>query len=81
MRGLIRKEGVDLSTQVGSVSLPNPVMTASGTIGHGFGEGEEGEGSQAQERSLPASGHGHILHDILRPHRHVEQHGARVGVG
>ena len=26
---------VDLSTAVGSVSLPNPVMTASGTSGHG----------------------------------------------
>src|SRR4029079_3486191 len=26
---------VDLSTQVGSVWLPNPVMTASGTSGHG----------------------------------------------
>jgi dihydroorotate dehydrogenase (NAD+) catalytic subunit len=31
----IRKEGVDLSTQVGTVALPNPVMTASGTVGHG----------------------------------------------
>ncbi|MGH9152114.1 MAG: dihydroorotate dehydrogenase [Acidimicrobiales bacterium] len=27
--------GVDLSTRVGSVSLPNPVLTASGTSGHG----------------------------------------------
>ncbi|MFN0088857.1 MAG: dihydroorotate dehydrogenase [Acidimicrobiales bacterium] len=27
--------GVDLSTRVGSVSLPNPVMTAAGTAGHG----------------------------------------------
>jgi dihydroorotate dehydrogenase (NAD+) catalytic subunit len=26
---------VDLSTEVGSVSFPNPVMTASGTVGHG----------------------------------------------
>jgi dihydroorotate dehydrogenase (NAD+) catalytic subunit len=26
---------VDLTTQVGSVALPNPVMTASGTSGHG----------------------------------------------
>jgi dihydroorotate dehydrogenase (NAD+) catalytic subunit len=26
---------VDLATQVGSVTLPNPVMTASGTAGHG----------------------------------------------
>jgi dihydroorotate dehydrogenase (NAD+) catalytic subunit len=26
---------IDLSTQVGSVSFPNPVMTASGTSGHG----------------------------------------------
>jgi len=40
MRGLIRKEGVDLSTQVGSVALPNPVMTASGTVGHGTEVGE-----------------------------------------
>src|SRR5436305_2785414 len=36
----IRKEGVDLSTQVGSVTLPNPVMTASGTVGHGTEIGE-----------------------------------------
>src|SRR5262245_17274664 len=27
--------GVDVSTRVGSVALPNPVMTASGTAGHG----------------------------------------------
>lgn len=27
--------GADLTTSVGSVSLPNPVMTASGTAGHG----------------------------------------------
>ena len=27
--------GPDLSTRVGSVALPNPVMTASGTAGHG----------------------------------------------
>jgi dihydroorotate dehydrogenase (NAD+) catalytic subunit len=27
--------GVDLTARVGSVSLPNPVMTASGTAGHG----------------------------------------------
>jgi dihydroorotate dehydrogenase (NAD+) catalytic subunit len=27
--------GVDMATAVGSVSLPNPVMTASGTAGHG----------------------------------------------
>jgi dihydroorotate dehydrogenase (NAD+) catalytic subunit len=27
--------GVDLTTQVGSVELPNPIMTASGTSGHG----------------------------------------------
>ncbi|MGH9282450.1 MAG: dihydroorotate dehydrogenase, partial [Acidimicrobiales bacterium] len=26
---------VDLSTRVGSVSLPNPILTASGTSGHG----------------------------------------------
>jgi dihydroorotate dehydrogenase (NAD+) catalytic subunit len=31
----IRKEGVDMSTRIGSVTLPNPVMTASGTAGHG----------------------------------------------
>src|SRR5436305_3351438 len=31
----IRKEDVDLATRVGSVELPNPVMTASGTVGHG----------------------------------------------
>ncbi|MEO9224685.1 MAG: dihydroorotate dehydrogenase, partial [Acidimicrobiales bacterium] len=29
------KTRVDLSTAVGSVALPNPVMTASGTAGHG----------------------------------------------
>jgi dihydroorotate dehydrogenase (NAD+) catalytic subunit len=27
--------GVDLTTEVGSVVLPNPIMTASGTAGHG----------------------------------------------
>lgn len=27
--------GLDLATRVGSVALPNPVMTASGTAGHG----------------------------------------------
>lgn len=27
--------GVDLTTRIGSVELPNPVMTASGTAGHG----------------------------------------------
>jgi dihydroorotate dehydrogenase (NAD+) catalytic subunit len=27
--------GVDLTTRIGSVTLPNPVMTASGTAGHG----------------------------------------------
>jgi dihydroorotate dehydrogenase (NAD+) catalytic subunit len=27
--------GVDLSTTIGSVALPNPVLTASGTAGHG----------------------------------------------
>ena len=26
---------VDLTTSIGSVELPNPVMTASGTSGHG----------------------------------------------
>jgi len=31
---------VDLSTQVGSVVLANPVMTASGTVGHGTEVGE-----------------------------------------
>jgi dihydroorotate dehydrogenase (NAD+) catalytic subunit len=35
MRLKTRKEHVDLSTRVGSVELPNPVMTASGTAGHG----------------------------------------------
>ncbi len=30
-----RPPSVDLSTGVGSVALPNPVMTASGTAGHG----------------------------------------------
>jgi dihydroorotate dehydrogenase (NAD+) catalytic subunit len=30
-----RHVSVDLATQVGSVTLPNPVMTASGTAGHG----------------------------------------------
>ncbi|HUF33167.1 MAG TPA: dihydroorotate dehydrogenase [Acidimicrobiales bacterium] len=30
-----RRRGVDLTTRVGSVTLPNPVMTASGTAGHG----------------------------------------------
>ncbi|MHB8682470.1 MAG: dihydroorotate dehydrogenase [Acidimicrobiales bacterium] len=30
-----RGAGVDLGTSVGSVRLPNPVMTASGTAGHG----------------------------------------------
>ena len=29
------ERGVDLTARVGSVSLPNPVMTASGTAGHG----------------------------------------------
>ena len=28
--------GADLTTQVGSVRLPNPIMTASGTSGHGI---------------------------------------------
>ena len=27
---------VDLTTHVGSIQLPNPVMTASGTAGHGL---------------------------------------------
>ena len=30
-----RARGTDLSTTVGSVRLPNPIMTASGTSGHG----------------------------------------------
>ena len=30
-----RPTGVDLRTTVGSVALPNPIMTASGTAGHG----------------------------------------------
>jgi dihydroorotate dehydrogenase (NAD+) catalytic subunit len=40
MASKIRKEAVDLSTTVGSVTLPNPVMTASGTVGHGTEVGE-----------------------------------------
>jgi dihydroorotate dehydrogenase (NAD+) catalytic subunit len=31
----VGERAVDLTTRVGSVSLPNPVMTASGTSGHG----------------------------------------------
>jgi dihydroorotate dehydrogenase (NAD+) catalytic subunit len=31
----VHRAEVDLSTRVGSVSLPNPVMTAAGTAGHG----------------------------------------------
>lgn len=31
----MRPSAVELSTQVGSLRLPNPVMTASGTAGHG----------------------------------------------
>jgi len=30
-----RPRAVDLTTTIGSVTLPNPVMTASGTSGHG----------------------------------------------
>lgn len=33
--GLSDARTVDLSTRVGSVELPNPIMTASGTAGHG----------------------------------------------
>jgi dihydroorotate dehydrogenase (NAD+) catalytic subunit len=33
--GRRRSGSVDLSVQVGSIRLPNPVMTASGTAGHG----------------------------------------------
>ncbi|CAN5659301.1 dihydroorotate dehydrogenase [soil metagenome] len=33
--GQVKAAGVDLTTRVGSVVLPNPVMTASGTSGHG----------------------------------------------
>jgi dihydroorotate dehydrogenase (NAD+) catalytic subunit len=29
------EDGVDLTSRIGSVTLPNPVMTASGTAGHG----------------------------------------------
>ena len=29
------RTSVDLSTKVGSLALPNPIMTASGTSGHG----------------------------------------------
>ncbi len=32
----------DLATQVGSISLPNPIMTASGTSGHGAELGDYG---------------------------------------
>ncbi len=32
---MARRPAVDLSTRLGSVALPNPVMTASGTAGHG----------------------------------------------
>ena len=35
LTGPVPKGGVDLSTTVGSVTFPNPVMTASGTAGHG----------------------------------------------
>ena len=35
LRSAPRHEGVDLSTRIGTVVLPNPVMTASGTAGHG----------------------------------------------
>ncbi|MFP5377595.1 MAG: dihydroorotate dehydrogenase [Acidimicrobiia bacterium] len=35
MRGPGQVAPVDLSTRLGSVSLPNPVLTASGTSGHG----------------------------------------------
>jgi dihydroorotate dehydrogenase (NAD+) catalytic subunit len=31
----VTRSAPDLSTTVGSVALPNPVMTASGTVGHG----------------------------------------------
>ena len=31
---------VDLSSQIGSVHLPNPVLTAAGTAGHGAELGE-----------------------------------------
>ena len=34
-KGKISRSRVDLSTVIGSVSLPNPVMTASGTAGYG----------------------------------------------
>ncbi|MEJ6512544.1 MAG: dihydroorotate dehydrogenase [Actinomycetota bacterium] len=34
-RRRVSKESVDLTTTVGSVTLANPVMTASGTAGHG----------------------------------------------
>jgi dihydroorotate dehydrogenase (NAD+) catalytic subunit len=32
---VLRRSGVDLATSVGPVALPNPVLTASGTAGHG----------------------------------------------
>jgi dihydroorotate dehydrogenase (NAD+) catalytic subunit len=38
-----RRRDVDVSTQVGSVALPNPVMTASGTSGHGTELGDYGD--------------------------------------
>ncbi|HEX9530279.1 MAG TPA: dihydroorotate dehydrogenase [Acidimicrobiales bacterium] len=34
-RGRAPASGVDLTTSIGSLELPNPVMTASGTAGHG----------------------------------------------
>jgi dihydroorotate dehydrogenase (NAD+) catalytic subunit len=34
-KGRARADGLDLSTAVGPLELPNPVMTAAGTAGHG----------------------------------------------
>ena len=35
MRNRARTSGVDLSTTLGPVRLPNPIVAASGTFGHG----------------------------------------------
>jgi dihydroorotate dehydrogenase (NAD+) catalytic subunit len=39
----MRSGAVDLTTQVGTVRLPNPIMTASGTSGHGTELAEYGD--------------------------------------
>ena len=43
---------VDLSTSIGSLVLPNPVMTASGTSGHGA---ELGSYMRSRDRWAPSS--------------------------